>query len=168
MDREQILSNLRERIVAFAASRLSRDVAEDMAQEVLMLLHEKYGHVRQLEELLPLSLQITRFKIQDFRRKTARRGEYNQVSIEDIQIADAENNPGTEVERRQMLDRLIKAMDSLGDRCRRLLQWKLQGKSFAEIQDLFGVKSINTIYTWDHRCRKELLKLLGGSWEGAR
>src|SRR5688572_15984661 len=154
MDREQILSNLRERIVAFAASRLSRDVAEDMAQEVLMLLHEKYGHVQQLEELLPLSLQITRFKIQDFRRKTSRRGEYNQVSIDEIQIADAENNPGTEVERRQMLDRLIKAMDSLGDRCRRLMQWKLQGKTFAEIQVLFGVKSINTIYTWDHRCRK--------------
>jgi RNA polymerase sigma-70 factor, ECF subfamily len=168
MDREQILSNLRERIVAFAASRLSRDVAEDMAQEVLMLLHEKYGHVQQLEELLPLSLQITRFKIQDFRRKTSRRGEYNQVSIEDIQIADAENNPGTEAERRQMLDRLIKAMDSLGDRCRRLLQWKLQGKSFPEIRELFGVRSINTIYTWDHRCRKELLELMGGSWEGPR
>jgi len=83
-------------------------------------------------------------------------------------VADTENNPGAEVERKQMLDRLMKAMDSLGDRCRRLFRWKLEGKRFAEIQALFGVESINTIYTWDHRCRKELLELLGGSWEGAR
>lgn len=25
--------------------------------------------------------------------------------------------------------------------------------------------SINTIYTWDLRCRKQLLDLMGGSWE---
>ena len=28
-----------------------------------------------------------------------------------------------------------------------------------------GARSINTIYTWDARCRKELLELMGGSWE---
>jgi len=168
MDREQILSSLRERIVAFVTSRLTRDVAEDLAQEVLLLLHQKYEHVHQLDELLPLSLQITRFKIQDFRRKTFRRGEHNPMPVEEIQVADTENNPGVEVERKQMLDRLMKAIDTLGDRCRRLFRWKLEGKRFAEIQALFGVESINTVYTWDHRCRKELLALLGGSWEGAR
>ena len=39
--REAILLKLRERIVAFAASRIQRDAAEDLAQEVLILLHEK-------------------------------------------------------------------------------------------------------------------------------
>jgi RNA polymerase sigma-70 factor (ECF subfamily) len=28
-----------------------------------------------------------------------------------------------------------------------------------------GQSSINTIYTWDLRCRKQLLALMGGSWE---
>jgi RNA polymerase sigma-70 factor (ECF subfamily) len=27
------------------------------------------------------------------------------------------------------------------------------------------VSAINTVYTWDHRCRKNLLELMGGDWE---
>ncbi len=50
--REEILEKLRERIVGFAASRLQRDAAEDLAQEVLILLHQKYGHLDLLEDLL--------------------------------------------------------------------------------------------------------------------
>ena len=37
--REELLAKLRERILGFAASRLQRDAAEDLAQEVLVLLH---------------------------------------------------------------------------------------------------------------------------------
>src|SRR5438067_11927913 len=86
--REEILRKLRERIVSLAASRLRGDAAEDLAQEVLILLHEKYGHVDRVEELLPLALQIVRFKILALRRKSARRGEYTRVSVDDIQVAD--------------------------------------------------------------------------------
>ena len=60
---KSILRKLRERIVGFAASRMQRDAAEDLAQEVLILLHEKYGHLDRLEDLLPLSLKIVRFKM---------------------------------------------------------------------------------------------------------
>jgi RNA polymerase sigma-70 factor, ECF subfamily len=161
MDRDQILSKLRERIVSFAASQLTRDAAEDLAQEVLVLLHEKYRHVTQLEELLPLSFQILRFKIWETRRKSMRRGEYNQVSLDDIQVADTRGNAGFEAERKEMLERLTKAIESLGPRCRQLFLWKLEGKKFPEIQKLFGINSINTVYTWDLRCRKELRDLMG-------
>ena len=75
MDRDEILANLRERILAFAASRMGRDAAEDLAQEVLVVLHEKYPQVSRLDELVPLSFQILRFKLVSLRRKTARRGE---------------------------------------------------------------------------------------------
>src|SRR6185369_11978527 len=78
VERDEILAKLRERIVLFAASHISRDVAEDLAQEVLMLLHEKYAHLERPEDLLPLSLQIVRFKIMSLRRKAVRRGEYTQ------------------------------------------------------------------------------------------
>ena len=165
MEREQVLAKLRERIVLFAASHLSRDAAEDLAQEVLLLLHEKYAHLERVEDLLPLSLQIVRFKIMSQRRKSVRRGEYTQVSITDIQLPDLDANPAEYVERKQMLDRLAKAMSGLGDRCRELMRLKLQGKAFPEIQKIMGVAAINTIYTWDHRCRKNLLEAMGGSWE---
>jgi len=162
---DEILLSLRERIVAFAASRIGKDVAEDLAQEVLIVLHEKYGHVTRPEELLPLALQIVRFKMMAQRRKSVRRGEYTQVSITDIQLPDLDSDPAAYVQRKQMLEKLTKAIGQLGDRCRRILRLKLEGKSFAEIQKIMDVPSINTIYTWDFRCRKNLLELMGGSWE---
>ena len=168
MEREELLSSLRERIVAYAALRLSRDVAEDVAQEVLIVLHEKYGHLSRLEDLLPLSLKIARFKIMSGLRKSYRRGEHAQVSVDEIQLPDASFNPAAYVEKKEMLERLKAAVNELGERCREIFRLKLQGKSFGEIQKVMGVSSINTIYTWDFRCRKQLLELMGGSWEAER
>ncbi len=165
MEREQILLKLRERIVAFAASHLQGDFAEDLAQEVLILLHEKYHHVERLEELVPLALRIARFKIMSLRRKSQRHGEYTQVSVTDIQLPDPEADPATLVERKLMLERLTQAVGQLGDRCRELLRLKLQGKNFGEIQKRMGAQSINTVYTWDYRCRQQLLDLMGVGWE---
>ncbi|HXM43151.1 MAG TPA: RNA polymerase sigma factor [Bryobacteraceae bacterium] len=168
MERERILLKLRERIVAFAASHVQGDIAEDLAQEVLILLHEKYHNVDRLEELVPLALRIARFKIMSLRRKAQRHGEYTQVSVTDIQLPDLQADPATLVERKLMLERLTQAVEQLGDRCRELLRLKLQGKSFGEIQKRMGAQSINTVYTWDHRCRQQLLELMGGDWERDR
>ena len=166
--REEILEKLRERIVGFAASRLQRDAAEDLAQEVLILLHQKYGHLERLEDLLPLSLQIVRFKMMAFRRKTQRRGEYTQVPVDEIQVADGAADPLAAAEQREMRERLIAAVGKMGERCRKLFALKLEGKSYAEIQAILGVGSKNTVYTWDFRCRKHLLELMGDSWEASK
>jgi RNA polymerase sigma-70 factor (ECF subfamily) len=168
MQRDEILARLRERIVAFAASQLSRDLAEDVAQEALLLLHTKYGEVGRLEDLLPLSLQIARFKIVSLRRKTHRRGEDTQVQVEDVPVASAGLDPEASLEKKEMLERLTAALAKLEGRCRELFRLKLQGRGFEEIRQLLGVKSINTVYTWDFRCRKQLLERLGGVWEAER
>ena len=165
MDREEILRLLRERIVAFAASRMQRDIAEDLTQETLLLLEEKYPHITELQDLLPLSFQIVRFKMMSFRRKTERHGEYSQVSVDDIPLPDPDSNPATAFERKEMLERLTSAIGQLGSRCQELMRWKLAGKTFAEIQALSKAASINTVYTWDSRCRQRLLEALGGRWE---
>ena len=165
MDRELILASLRERILAFATLRVSRAQAEDLTQEVLVVLHEKYPNVMELTELVPLAFQIVRFKMLDAHRKSIRRGEYNQESVEDLPLADPGDDPATQLDQKQRVDRLLAAMAQLGERCRELFKWKLEGNSFLEIQKLMGQSSINTIYTWDLRCRKQLLTLMGGSWE---
>jgi RNA polymerase sigma-70 factor (ECF subfamily) len=60
-------------------------------------------------------------------------------------------------------------MADLGERCRELFRLKLEGYSFAEmlarpeIQTRLRAMSLNTLYTWDFRCRKQLLERLGGS-----
>jgi len=165
MERDEILLRLRERIVAFAASRIAGDAAEDLAQETLMLLHDKYAHVTRLEELFPLSMQIMRFKMVAMRRKSYRRGEAGQVSVDDIQIPDLGPDPATFVERKEMLERMTAAIGKLGTRCREVFRLKLLGRSFAEIQVEMKASSINTVYTWDARCRQQLLDEMGGHWE---
>ena len=168
MTRDEILDRLRERIVGFAASRLQRDAAQDIAQEVLIVLHEKYGHLDRMEDLVPLAFEILRFKMIALRRKAVRRGEYTQVSVEDIQLTDTGVDPETEAERRELRERLIEAIAKLGERCRNIIALKLEGKNFIEIQKVLGAASINTVYTWDLRCRKQLLEIMGGSWDGKR
>jgi RNA polymerase sigma-70 factor (ECF subfamily) len=165
MDRDEVLASLRERILAFATLRVSRAQAEDLTQEVLVVLHEKYPNVADLTELVPLAFQVLRFKMLDAHRKSLRRGEYNQESVDDLPLADPGDDPATQLDQKQRVDRLLVAMAQLGERCRELFKWKLEGKNFPEIQKLMGQTSINTIYTWDLRCRKQLLSLMGGSWE---
>ena len=141
-------------------------MAQDLVQDVLLLLHEKYPEVGGLNDLVPLAFQILRFKMVDAQRKAHRRGEHRQVPIEDIPLADPADDPYSVVSRRQMEERLAAALRKLGPRCRDLFRLKLEGKSFPQIQLLMRQDSINTIYTWDHRCRKELLELMGGGWTG--
>jgi RNA polymerase sigma-70 factor (ECF subfamily) len=164
--RNQILALLRERIVRFAASRLAGGAAaEDIAQEVLLLLHEKYPDLERVEDLLPLSLEIARFKILAARRKTIRRGENTQISVDDLPLAGGDPDPFEQAARRERLDRLEAAMKQLGDRCREIFRLKLQGLSFIDIQKQLKVGSINTLYTWDLRCRKDLRERLGADWD---
>ena len=168
MTRNQILEALRERIVRFAASRVGEGAeghAQDIAQEVLLVLHEKYPALDRVEDLLPLSLEIARFKILAARRKTLRRGENAQVSVDDLPLADAGPDPLNQSIRRERLELLEAALKGLGERCREIFRLKLQGLSFIDIQKQLKVGSINTLYTWDFRCRRELRQRLGSDWE---
>jgi RNA polymerase sigma-70 factor (ECF subfamily) len=163
VDRDALLSLLRERIVGYAASRIGRDSAEDLAQDVLILLEEKYPEVNGIADLVPLSLQIARFKMAGLYRKAARRGENSQVSVDDIQIPDLSHDTADEYERREMMSRLAAAIAKLPPRCREMIRWKLQGHNFDEIRKLLKLDSINTVYSQDFRCRKQLIDLMGGS-----
>ncbi len=130
-----------------------------------MLLHEKYPELDRIEDLLPLSLQIVRFKILGARRKLVRHGEYSQVSVDALPLADPAIDAERRLSQRRLVERLRAALPRLGGRCRELLKYKLEGKSFGDIQTIMGAASINTVYTWDSRCRKQLMGLLGGKWE---
>ena len=165
LTREDILRQLRERIVAFATSRGIREGAEDLAQDVLIVLHEKYAYVTELTELVPLSFQILRYKMLDHHRKTLRRGEYNQESVDDHPLIDPGEDPALQAEQKERVTQLIAALQQLGERCQKIFRLKLEGHTFPEIMNILGECSINTIYTWDSRCRKQLLALMGGQWE---
>lgn len=165
MPEDAILSQLRERIFRFAASRLSREAAEDVTQETLLLLHEKYPQVAEAGELLPLAFQVIRFKMAGAVRKSVRRGEGHAVPVDELPLPASGDDPERAAARAEMRTRLLAAIAALGERCREIFRLKLEGRGFEEIRVYFRVDSINTIYTWDSRCRKSLLERMGGRWE---
>jgi RNA polymerase sigma-70 factor, ECF subfamily len=170
LGREAILERLRERIRRFAASRVPEDVAEDLAQEVLMLLITKYADKTAVSDLVPLAFRIVRLKMSAYRTKTIRRREHLAIPMDDVaDLVESDSTlsrPDEQLQLRELSRRLALAIRQLGDRCRRIFAMKLQGHSFAAIQDAIGADSINSVYTWDARCRRRLLELMGGSWEG--
>jgi RNA polymerase sigma-70 factor (ECF subfamily) len=160
----EILVRIRRRLVSFAASRVQRDVAEDLTQDTLLLLTTKYREVTDLEDLLPLSIKVMRFKILSYHRKAHRRGEDTSVAIEDVDVRDQSTSPHTLAEQRQAVEQLKAALRQLSERCRKLFRLKLEGRGFAEIGNLLGAGSLNTVYSWEFRCRERLRRLLGGTW----
>lgn len=130
------------------------------------MLHEKYPDVEAVEELVPLAMEIARLKMMGARRKSARRGEYARVAVdvtggEDpeegaLQVASDQPDPEAQTEQRELVERLEEAMGQLSGRCRELFRMKLEGLTFPEIRERLEVDAINTIYTWDFRCRKQL------------
>ncbi|HEY3439890.1 MAG TPA: sigma-70 family RNA polymerase sigma factor [Paludibaculum sp.] len=165
MPHDETIRLLRERILRFAASRLSREAAEDVTQEAMLVLHEKYPQVDDPADLLPLAFQIVRFKMAGVVRKSVRRGEGRSIPVEDLPLASSGDDPERAAARSEMRQRLLAAVATLGERCREIFQLKLQGHGFEEIRRHFAVESINTVYTWDARCRKSLLEKMGGRWE---
>jgi RNA polymerase sigma-70 factor, ECF subfamily len=141
------------------------DSPEDIAQEVLLVLHEKYPALDRAEDLVPLAIEIARFKILAARRKTVRRGENTQISVGDLPLADGGPDPSEQAAQHERLGRLEAALAELGPRCREIFRLKLEGLSFIDIQKELRVASLNTLYSWDFRCRKQLLEKLGRSWD---
>ncbi len=128
-------------------------------------MHVKYSQVTEMAELVPLALQITRFKMMSGIRTSVRRGEGRALPVEEVALADPAPDPEAKAQERERTGRLKKALESLGQKCREMLRHKLEGRSFAEIQAIYKAPSINTVYTWDFRCRKQLLEAMGGDWE---
>ena len=56
----------------------------------------------------------------------------------------------------------------LGERCRELFRLKLEGYTFPEIQKRLEVAALNTLYTWDFRCRKQTHRTAWADWEKRR
>ena len=169
LGRDTLLEKLGQRIRRFAASKVPEDVAEDIAQDVLMLLITKYADKTELSDLAPVAFRIVRFKISAYRTKTTRRQEHLAIPLDDL-VDRLESDrrfsrPDDRLRQRQLSTRLVAAMSRLGPRCRRIFMMKLEGHGFAAIQHAMGANSINTVYTWDARCRRRLLELMGGSWE---
>ncbi len=136
--------------------------AEDVAQDTLLVLEEKYSHVEGLEDLVPLAMQIARYKIMALHTKSIAPRRRHVGPGRRFPIADPAEDPEAMLERRQRLDRLETALLALGDRCRDLFRLETAGPEVPRDPAAHGAESINTVYTWDLRCRKQLIERMKG------
>lgn len=129
-----------------------------------MVLIEKYSHLDDPEDLLPVAIQTAKYKWIAQYRKTRRRGEDQQLPIEETLLASGEAGPEQQALRRERREALAKAVRRLSGTCRELIRLQLEGYSLIEIIRELGVPS-GTVYARSNRCRealrRELRKILG-------
>jgi RNA polymerase sigma factor (sigma-70 family) len=163
LTRDAALASLRLRILSAARRGVSPADAEDLTQEVLLLLTTKYAEVEDPGQLVALALGILRKKRADLWRKSARRGEASAEDATEVPLAHGGPLPDTVAADRERLRLFTDAAAQLEGRCREILRRKLEGLSFVEIAAELG-RPVNTVYSWDFRCHQRLRKLLGDRW----
>lgn len=145
-----LLALLRHRILVYARAKVGPAEGEDLTQEVLTVLVEKYSHLDSLEDLVPLSFRILHNKRLELYRRLRRDRSPEPLPASPEMPAD---ETLLERERRRLLR---EAITLLSGRCRELLRLQLLGYGFGEIQRLMKARAINTVYTWARRCRESL------------
>ncbi len=125
-----------------------------------MLLEQRYSHLDQPGDLLPVAIRTMSFKLKSFRRKVGRR-RVNDTPIDEMPLADANPDAAEQLESSEFRKRLFAALDKLGGRCKRLFLLKLDGHRLPEIREMMGAANMQQLYTWDFRCRNSLRELMG-------
>jgi RNA polymerase sigma-70 factor (ECF subfamily) len=155
MTREETLSAIRDRILRAWTYKVSKDVAEDVAQETLLLLETKYRHVMNDPDLVKLSFTISTHVYQTIRRKM-------KVGRE-LPPTEGWNppDPGHSQEYQTLLSSIRSRISQLTGRCPELLGLYLSGYTPEEIRDRMGAMRTGTVYVWTHRCVESLREKLG-------
>ncbi len=155
--REEFLRSLRENVLRYAAARIGPDKAEEVAQETLMLLITKYAGVTGQDELVPLSIGIAKNML----RKIRRFGSRENASIDVNQDwRDERSDTERDLLRLEDARMLSRALQKMGEKCRELFRLRLQRKTTQQIMKIMGARTENALYTWNSRCKENLMRIL--------
>jgi RNA polymerase sigma-70 factor (ECF subfamily) len=133
------------------------DQAQDVYQESVMTLWEKFGEYRADEPFLPWAYRFAYFKVLAYRKKSRRQ----PVLLEDdvlVLLAEEQAEEDERLEAR--LRALPGCLDRLSEKERRLLEVRYDGRAtMAQIAEETG-RLVDTLYRVLHRVRKKLLDCL--------
>lgn len=155
MDRNQLYKHVHARILRWATSKVGEGRAPDLAQDVMLELTRKYSHLDDLDDLVPVAVQILKFKSWGDIRRRYRRKEDQNLQVEDVLLEYQGPSPEQWILKRELRGLLPKAVRKLSQACRELIGLQLEDKSLKEIIDHFQVPS-GTIYARSSRCRDAL------------
>jgi RNA polymerase sigma factor (sigma-70 family) len=172
-DLNQIFSEIRVRLSAVAQYRIRDEkIREDVVQETMLVLAEKYQSLPSKGGALAFALQILRNKIGDCYRQQHRA----QRTLVEIDAVDGRNperptpmellagglRPDEILEKDEIHDRVRKAIDQLGLECQRIFLGLLEEKSRTELARELN-KSMEALYKQLSRCAEQLRNLLKGT-----
>jgi RNA polymerase sigma factor (sigma-70 family) len=130
------------------------DLAEEVAQMALVVLHTRYQNVQDEVELTKLALTIAKFKILEVRRQP-RDTSLDKEDGTELSIADGRPSPYDAV----LLQEVKAAIPKLGADCRTILKLKLQGHEYDEMAKILK-RSKDSLYVQSLRCHRQLRTLL--------
>jgi RNA polymerase sigma-70 factor (ECF subfamily) len=133
------------------------DQAQDVYQESVMTLWEKFGDYRADEPFLPWAFRFAHFKVLAHRKRNRRQ----PALLDDDVLNILAEEQVEENERLEALLRLLPGcLDKLTPNERRLLQVRYDGRAtVAQIAEEMG-RLAETLYRVLHRARKKLLHCL--------
>lgn len=156
LSREEILVRVRVRIVAYAASRVRSERAEDIAQETLMLIETRYSHVHDEPDLTKVGLKIAYYKVLESRRGPRIEGFADGPESEG---AAPPVHPGLSPEELALVAQLKRQMANLSPECRDMWRYHLEGVDYDQIQRITGVNKNALFQRW-RRCRLALREMV--------
>jgi RNA polymerase sigma factor (sigma-70 family) len=150
-ERDELFRKLRERIVSILTRRFGRERAEDIAQDVMVILARRYPHVNS-EEIDKVAWTIMGYlKLEQVRNHWR----LTQEPEGGFVLADAKPAIDIELIRRERYKWLAARILQLKQGCRKLIRLRLEEKTSEEIGSEMGM-SVGAVNTSLSRCLKRL------------
>jgi RNA polymerase sigma factor (sigma-70 family) len=158
-EHEALLARVRVRIVGFATYLGCGNDAEDLAQETMVVLFNKYAEVADAEEMSKLAPKICANLALNWRRNKSNPAKAVELPVG---LADASGqDPESAATEKELKGLLLKAIQGSDARCKELLRLRLAGANTKEIAADMGMTAgaVDTAY---FRCLQRLRGALGG------
>lgn len=155
---QEFLATLRVRLFEYAAYKGVRGRADDVVQETMLTLLEKYGELPTRPDVVRVAYTICRYKVLE-----SFHGRQHEPLPDHLPVADPTPSIDASLAEAQVRARdqrrVRAALQELCERCRQLFKLRLQMRQTDEIARIMGAAE-STVYVWEHRCRKRMLAAL--------
>lgn len=154
-----LFQRIHARIHSLAKRRLwDREAAQDIAQEVMLTVYEKYRDAQMPHGLFPWLFAILRNKVGNYLKRHRTSSRFVQRGVlewDAIGVSPDEEVAGFH------LSRLIEdALERLSPECRKVFGMLIEGADRNEIREAFGSEPMGTTDSRISRCRAKLLAFL--------
>jgi RNA polymerase sigma factor (sigma-70 family) len=141
--------------------------AEDLAQDTIVLLMDKYKEKTELVDLVPLGIAVMKNKIGDLHRSSGFRAAKGGVDAQTASVASKDPRPDQVFEKNERTALLAAAVGRLSEDCRELLKFRVQGMSTEQIHKHRPDWKLANVNLRIHRCKEVLRGFMETSRENS-